>query len=79
MKRCISYTRLLSFRESLLPEKEKHAVQTHLDRCEGWCRERDQFGNIAEVIEQNPDEELVQTPKPLLESGLAMIPFPGQR
>ena len=79
MKRCIAYTRLLSFKESLLPEKEKHVVQTHLDGREGGCRELDQLGNITEVIEQNPSEELIQTPKSLLESGLAMIPISGQR
>jgi hypothetical protein len=70
---------LLSFKEDLLPEKEKRAVQTHLDRCEGCRRELDQIERITEVVEQNPGEKLVQTPKPLLESALAMIPIPGQR
>lgn len=79
MNRCIPYTRLLSFKEDLLPEKEKRAVQTHLDRCEGCRGKLDQIERMTEVVEQNPGGKLFQTPKPLLESALAMIPIPGQR
>ena len=76
MSHCIPYTRLLSFKEGLLPEKEKRAVQTHLDGCETCRRELDQ---IAEVIEQNPDEELIRTPRRLLKSALSMIPVPEKQ
>ena len=79
MNRCIPYTRLLSFKEGLLPEKEKRAVQTHLDRCAHCRREFDQIAEVIEVIEQNPDAELVQTPKRLLKSTIAMIPVPEKQ
>ncbi len=79
MNRCIPYTRLLSFKEGLLPEKEKHAVQTHLDGCEACRRELDQIAEVVEVIGQNPIEELVQTPTRLLKSALSMIPVPEKQ
>jgi hypothetical protein len=70
---------LFSFKEGLLPEKEKHAVQTHLDGCEECRRELDQIAEVVEVIEQNPIEGLVQTPKRLLKSALSMIPIPEKQ
>ena len=79
MKRCIPYTRLPSLKESLLPEKKQQIVRSHLDGCAQCRRELDQIGNITEVIEQNPDEKLVQPTKPLLKSALAMIPISRQR
>lgn len=79
MNRCIPYDRLFSFKEGLLPAKEKHAVQTHLDGCAHCRRELDQIAQVVEVIEQNPIQERVQTPKRLLNSALAMIPIPEKQ
>ncbi|RKY71680.1 MAG: hypothetical protein DRP97_01700 [Candidatus Latescibacterota bacterium] len=79
MNRCIPYTRLLSFKEGLLPEKEKLSIQTHLDGCARCRRELDQIAETIEIVEQNPDEELIRTPGRLLKSALAMIPVPEKQ